>query len=183
MWLPLMCLYWDLACNAGMCPCWESDQRPFGSQVGTQSTAPHQPGLENTFIRTWLWSNPCPTFGYLGSHRRLQGSSGTEWWGKRRGASWETQQVPAHCHRLSNNPGPPPEVRTTRRVAQSAPRGLPWGLDHVAKPLSVCVVVLWGGASGTACISIGSQGCLHDGHAGPPVPAVGLLINCGFGGS
>ena len=33
VWLPLM---WpptgDLACNPGMCPDWESNQRPFGSQ-------------------------------------------------------------------------------------------------------------------------------------------------------
>ena len=35
----------DLACNPGMCPDWELNQRPFGSQAGTQSTEPHQPGL------------------------------------------------------------------------------------------------------------------------------------------
>ena len=34
----------DLALNPGMCPDWESDQRPFGSQAGAQSTEPHQPG-------------------------------------------------------------------------------------------------------------------------------------------
>ena len=34
----------DLAHNPGMCPDWESNQRPFGSQAGTQSTEPHQPG-------------------------------------------------------------------------------------------------------------------------------------------
>ena len=28
-----------------MCPDWESNWRPFGSQVGVQSTEPHQPGL------------------------------------------------------------------------------------------------------------------------------------------
>ena len=27
-----------------MCPDWESNLRPFGSQVGAQSTEPHQPG-------------------------------------------------------------------------------------------------------------------------------------------
>ena len=32
------------ACNPGMCPDWESNQQPFGSQAGTQSTEPHQPG-------------------------------------------------------------------------------------------------------------------------------------------
>ena len=36
----------DLARNPGMCPDWESKQRPFGSQVRTQSTELHQPGLE-----------------------------------------------------------------------------------------------------------------------------------------
>ena len=30
----------DLACNPGMCPDWESNQWPFGSQVSTQSTEP-----------------------------------------------------------------------------------------------------------------------------------------------
>ena len=35
----------DLACNPGMCPDWESNQRPFGSQARAQSTEPHQPGL------------------------------------------------------------------------------------------------------------------------------------------
>ena len=28
----------DLACNPGLCPDWESNQRPFGSRAGTQST-------------------------------------------------------------------------------------------------------------------------------------------------
>ena len=35
----------DLAHNPGMCPDWESNQRSFDSQAGTQSTEPHQPGL------------------------------------------------------------------------------------------------------------------------------------------
>ena len=33
-----------LAHNPGMCPDWESNQRPFGSQAGTPSTESHQPG-------------------------------------------------------------------------------------------------------------------------------------------
>ena len=41
----------DLARNPGMCPDWESNQRPFGSQAGTQSTKPHQPGLLLLFLR------------------------------------------------------------------------------------------------------------------------------------
>ena len=36
----------DLACNPGTCPDWELNQQPFGSQSGTQSTEPHQPGLQ-----------------------------------------------------------------------------------------------------------------------------------------
>ena len=39
----------DLACNPGMCPDWESNWRPFGSQANTQSTEPHQPGLRFFF--------------------------------------------------------------------------------------------------------------------------------------
>ena len=34
----------DLARNPGMCPDWESNQRPFGLQASTQSSEPHQPG-------------------------------------------------------------------------------------------------------------------------------------------
>ena len=35
----------SLASNPGMCPDWESNWRPFGSQASTQSIEPHQPGL------------------------------------------------------------------------------------------------------------------------------------------
>ena len=35
-----------LACNTGMCPDGESNQQPFGSQAGAQSTEPHHPGRE-----------------------------------------------------------------------------------------------------------------------------------------
>ena len=35
----------DLSHNPGMCPDWESNQQPFGSQTGTQFTEPHQPAL------------------------------------------------------------------------------------------------------------------------------------------
>ena len=34
----------DPAHNPGMCPDWELNQQPFGSQAGAQSTEPHQPG-------------------------------------------------------------------------------------------------------------------------------------------
>ena len=39
----------DLARNPGTCPDWESNWRSFGSQAGTQSTEPHQPGLLHYF--------------------------------------------------------------------------------------------------------------------------------------
>ena len=35
----------DLAHNPGMCPVWELNQQPFGSQADTQSTETHQRGL------------------------------------------------------------------------------------------------------------------------------------------
>ena len=35
----------DLACNPGMCPDRELNQRPFGLQASSQSTEAHQPGL------------------------------------------------------------------------------------------------------------------------------------------
>ena len=35
----------DLACNPGMCPDWELNRQPLGSQASAQSTEPHQPGL------------------------------------------------------------------------------------------------------------------------------------------
>ena len=40
----------DLACNPGMCPDWESNQQPLGSQAGAQSPEPHQPGLKMIII-------------------------------------------------------------------------------------------------------------------------------------
>ena len=43
--------YWgsNLAHNPGMCPDWELNQQPCGSQDSTQSTEPHQPGLYYDF--------------------------------------------------------------------------------------------------------------------------------------
>ena len=38
----------NLACNPGLCPDRKSNQRPFSSQAGTQSTEPHQPGLKES---------------------------------------------------------------------------------------------------------------------------------------
>ena len=39
----------DLAHNPGMCPDWESNQRPFALQVHAQSSEPHQPGLHSFY--------------------------------------------------------------------------------------------------------------------------------------
>ena len=36
----------DPARNPGMCPDWESNRQPFGSQAGAQSTEPHWPRLK-----------------------------------------------------------------------------------------------------------------------------------------
>ena len=41
----------DLAHNPGMCPDWESNQQPSGSQSSAQSTEPHQPGLFFFFFK------------------------------------------------------------------------------------------------------------------------------------
>ena len=39
----------DQACNPGMCPDWESNQRSFGLQASTWSTEPHQPWVIDIF--------------------------------------------------------------------------------------------------------------------------------------
>ena len=36
----------DLARSPGLCPDWESNERPFASQSGAQSAEPRQPGLQ-----------------------------------------------------------------------------------------------------------------------------------------
>ena len=53
---PVACLMLptgDLAYNPGMCPDWESNQRPFSSQASAQSTEPHQPGQIYIFFLTF----------------------------------------------------------------------------------------------------------------------------------
>ena len=40
----------DLACNPGMCPDWDLNQRPFASQSSAQSTESCQPGLGGRFL-------------------------------------------------------------------------------------------------------------------------------------
>ena len=44
----------DLAHNLGTCPDWESNQRPFSSLSGIQSTEPNQPGLYNVSCILYL---------------------------------------------------------------------------------------------------------------------------------
>ena len=39
----------DQACNAVICPDWESNQWPVGSKASTQSAEQHQPGLGSLF--------------------------------------------------------------------------------------------------------------------------------------
>ena len=84
----------DLARNLGKFPNWESSQRPFDSQAGTQSTEPHQPGptlnalsayylleLSNLLLKTFLGSRyynfpleKTLRCGRAGSQSRLFGS-------------------------------------------------------------------------------------------------------------
>ena len=39
-----------VAGNPGMCPDWELNQQPCGSEAGAQSTEPHQPGLNHQIL-------------------------------------------------------------------------------------------------------------------------------------
>ena len=41
-----MCGHLSYAPNPDMCPDWEWNQQPFDMQAGTQSTEPHQAGLD-----------------------------------------------------------------------------------------------------------------------------------------
>ena len=54
----------DLARNPGMCPDWESNRQPFGSQASTQSTELHHLGQNWEFLTTRM----CP--GKNGSQLR-----------------------------------------------------------------------------------------------------------------
>ena len=55
----------DLAHNRGMCPDWESNQWPFGSQADTQSTEPHQPGPYIIFKSITNTREIIPHFSWL----------------------------------------------------------------------------------------------------------------------
>ena len=48
-----------LACNPGICPDWESNQRALALQGGTQSTEPHQPGQGYIF---WVMNSSLTIF-------------------------------------------------------------------------------------------------------------------------
>ena len=62
VWLPLAPPTGNLAHNLDMCPGWKLNQRPFGSQVGTQSIELHQPRSmyflfrELSFPEGWTFS-------------------------------------------------------------------------------------------------------------------------------
>ena len=43
-----------LACNSGMCLDGDLNQQPSGSQAGTQSTEPHQPGPQSSILNGML---------------------------------------------------------------------------------------------------------------------------------
>ena len=46
----------DLAGNPGVCPDWELNQQPFGSQASAQSNELHQPGLIFYNVNKIKWS-------------------------------------------------------------------------------------------------------------------------------
>ena len=43
--------------NSGMCPDWDLNRRPFGSQAVTPSSEPHQPGLNSFIMLTFNKTN------------------------------------------------------------------------------------------------------------------------------
>ena len=53
--LPLSHPRQNLAHNPGMCPDWELNQQPFGSQASAQSTEPHQPRQPCLLIISKKW--------------------------------------------------------------------------------------------------------------------------------
>ena len=52
-----------VACNPGMCPDWELNPRPSGSQDGTQSSEPHQP--EHAYTHTHTHTHILITVGKI----------------------------------------------------------------------------------------------------------------------
>ena len=49
----------DLARTPGKCPDWELNRPPFGSQAGTQSTGPHQSGLQHLILEETVFVFLC----------------------------------------------------------------------------------------------------------------------------
>ena len=47
----------DLTCNPDICPDWNSNQQPLGSQAGAHSTKPHQPGPYPNILITFNLSS------------------------------------------------------------------------------------------------------------------------------
>ena len=68
----------DLANNPGVCPEWESNLRPFGLQVGAQSTEAHQPGLSILISNKMLFDPHKQTlFGILNIFAECKGVPST----------------------------------------------------------------------------------------------------------
>ena len=108
-WLPLMCSStWDLARNPGMCPDWESNQKPFGSQASTQSTELHQQGPHPQIFNEWVSVKQPPT--EPASHWDL---GSRELWNDR-----DRLDNPSHLNHftkgtLANSPNPNPSAAST----------------------------------------------------------------------
>ena len=74
----------DLAHNPGMCPDWESNWQPFGSQAQAQSTELHQPRLYTPFFNGRFFIRVC-VMGRLGQSQgrfvRVVSFTGPASWG------------------------------------------------------------------------------------------------------
>ena len=67
----------DLPYNPDMCPDWELNRQPFGSQAGTQSTEPHQPGL-NVLFCLFVFLDFIYLFLGIGEGREKEGERNTD---------------------------------------------------------------------------------------------------------
>ena len=107
MWLPLVHpATGDLACNPGMCPDWESIQRPFGSQAGAE---PHQSGFKLILSKSkYMLFLPTPA---PPGFRQLRRSV----WVRELSAEVSPGYLSptpytAHCHYFSSYPWAPPRT-------------------------------------------------------------------------
>ena len=76
----------DPACNPGMCPHWELNRRPFGSQGGAHSTEPHQPGLNKDFKPPLVYVSLQTCFCFYEDLKTIHTATGKNllvsgWWG------------------------------------------------------------------------------------------------------